>query len=195
MNAFFGKFFTYSITNDFWHYISVIVNSVCVNTKNRKKTGKNATRFCWCLQNKLLRRGMSDWLIDWLIDLIDWYIYIYDIYIYIYNREGNGLRPTSLFKWRVSAKSTEKQAQRKQMRYFKVKIQIQIWCHHGTLNTYYYTLPVFKPLQYFQGMSLKNYTTYSAKINFFIFSRNICHLNSYVVTTVKLMLTRKTGIV
>ena len=31
---------------------SVTVNSVGVNTKNRrKKTGKNATRFCWCLHD------------------------------------------------------------------------------------------------------------------------------------------------
>ena len=76
---------------------SVTVNSVGVNTKNKKKTGKktgkNATRFCWCLHD--LAKQIST--PRYVIILIHTYIYIY-----IY-REGNGLRPTSLFKSRVSA--------------------------------------------------------------------------------------------
>ena len=35
----------------------------------------------------------------------------------------------------------------------------QIWCHHGVLNTHYYTLLYIKSLRKFQKMLLEDYTT------------------------------------
>ena len=59
-----------------------------ITGKKRGKTRHGFADACMILQNKFLLRSMSSY----------WFIHI--IYRYIY-REGNGLRLTSLFKWRV----------------------------------------------------------------------------------------------
>ena len=66
---------------------SATVNSVGVNTKNKKKTGENRkkqenrTLSCWCMHD--LAKQIST----------PRYVILIDIYIYI-SCEGNGLRPT-----------------------------------------------------------------------------------------------------
>ena len=71
--------------------------------------------------------------------------------------------------WMKSNKRVMKQAWQNQFRHFQSENK-QIWCHHGVLNTHYYTFLVNKSLQNFQKMSHGwLFTTYFRKIYIFLY--------------------------